>query len=151
MPQKKKKSEKSFTKYCYNSFAFFLYICNFSSLIHERSYQQYSTTSRQIGVVKLVRAWLVVRYVSTREVHVMFVLFCWWFESPFFHRNSFRNTFIQPFLHNKIIYIFLPSHLLLLCSYFYIIHYLTQIRRNVSSLYTGHLWVGVAAYRCRSI
>ena len=48
-------------------FLFFFYM-------HERSYQQYSITSRQIGEIKLVRAQLVVRYVSTREVCVLFVL-----------------------------------------------------------------------------
>ena len=62
---------------------------------HERSYQQYSITSRQIGVIKLVRAQLVVRYVSTREVCVLFV-FGWEFEN-----------FIQYF--NSCYYIFIPG------------------------------------------
>ena len=36
-----------------------------------------STTSRQIGEVKLVRVQLVVRCVSTREVCILFVLSFW--------------------------------------------------------------------------
>ena len=52
-----------------------IYIVTNFNICHERSYQQYSITSRQIGVIKLVRAQLVVRYVSTREVCVLFVFF----------------------------------------------------------------------------
>ena len=42
---------------------------------HERSYQGYCTRSRPIAEVKLLRARPVVRWVTTCEARVLFVLF----------------------------------------------------------------------------
>jgi hypothetical protein len=47
--------------------------CDFSHVFHERSYHDHCTPSRLFGEVKLRRAQLVVRLVTTCEVWVMLV------------------------------------------------------------------------------
>ena len=66
----------------------FLHINKFFIIRHERSYQGYCTRSRPIAEVKLLRARLVIRWVTTCEARVLFVLI-------FF--NFLLNTFTDIF------------------------------------------------------
>ena len=100
------------------------YIWLFNDHLHERSYQGYCTRSRLIAEVKLLRARPVVRWVTTCEARVLFVLQYFilifnyrilWYAQTVFHIEFTTNLYLYrhnfPFPHKPLLCLHALYHL----------------------------------------